>query len=155
MKKILIGILLFFFILGCFTLWYVNNSNTKRERKRKIVGTYTLDVTRTRLGVYADSTEYYKGLKLILRENMTFSMNMSVPFIADSSGTWKVGGMEEWSELYYDCCHNKYKEGMSGDQFSEPYEKDSILYINSAMPKASQRDISNVGKVYFKKDIAK
>lgn len=32
---------------------------------------------------------------------MTFSLSFSVPFMADTVGTWKVGGMDEWNEIVY------------------------------------------------------
>ena len=32
---------------------------------------------------------------------MTFSLSFSVPFMADTVGTWKVGGMNEWNEIVY------------------------------------------------------
>ena len=51
---------------------------------------------------------------------MTFSLSFSVPFMVDTVGTWKVGGMNEWNEIVY---HNDII-----DQFGKFDDGDTIIY---------------------------
>lgn len=115
------------------------------DKKRSIIGEYKLDLYRTDLGIYKDSIEKYKHLTLTFNKDMTFPLNFPVPFMADSHGIWKVGDMNEWCKLIY--------PNNIADQFGIPYyEKgDSILYINSATPHYSQKNISDVYKIFFVK----
>lgn len=63
---------------------------------------------------------------------MTFSLSFSVPFMADTVGTWKVGGMDEWNEIVY---HN----GII-DQLGEFDDGDTIIYINSPTPQKNLQE---------------
>ena len=56
----------------------------------------------------------------------------SVPFMADTVGTWKVGGMDEWNEIVY---HN----GII-DQLGEFDDGDTIIYINSPTPQKNLQE---------------
>lgn len=143
MKKIIIIIMSL--IIGYALYWCVSNNDYKMDKKRSIIGEYKLDLYRTDLGIYKDSIEKYKHLTLTFNNDMTFSLNFPVPFMADSHGIWKVGDMNEWCKLIY--------SNNIADQFGIPYyEKgDSILYINSATPHYSQRNISDVYKIFFVK----
>ena len=143
MKKIIIIIMSL--IIGYALYWCVSNNDYKMDKKRSIIGEYKLDLYRTDLGIYKDSIEKYKHLTLTFNKDMTFSLNFPVPFMADSHGIWKVGDMNEWCKLIY--------SNNIADQFGIPYyEKgDSILYINSATPHYSQRNISDVYKIFFVK----
>lgn len=109
------------------------------------MGKYKLDIHRTNLGIYKKKVEKYKGLILTFNADKTFSLNISVPFMAGTNGKWNIGGVGEWCEIEYS---NTIK-----DQFAVPYEDngDSILYINSATPQYSQINKSDVYKIYFVK----
>lgn len=143
MKKIIIIIMSL--IIGYALYWCVSNNDYKMDKKRSIIGEYKLDLYRTDLGIYKDSIDKYRHLRLTFNKDMTFSLNFPVPFMADSHGIWKVGDMNEWCKLIY--------PNNIADQFGIPYyEKgDSILYINSATPHYSQRNISDVYKIFFVK----
>lgn len=143
MKKIIIIIMSL--IIGYALYWCVSNNDYKMDKKRSIIGEYKLDLYRTDLGIYKNSIDKYKHLTLTFNKDMTFSLNFPVPFMAASHGTWKVGDMNEWCKLIY--------SNNIADQFGIPYyEKgDSILYINSATPHYSQRNISDVYKIFFVK----
>lgn len=134
-------------IIGYALYWCVSNNDYKMDKKRSIIGEYKLDLYRTDLGIYKDSIEKYKHLTLTFNKDMTFSLNFPVPFMADSHGIWKVGDMNEWCKLIY--------SNNIADQFGIPYyEKgDSILYINSATPNYSQKNISDVYKIFFCKKL--
>lgn len=72
---------------------------------------------------------------------MTFSLSFSVPFMADTVGTWKVGGMDEWNEIVY---HN----GII-DQLGEFDDGDTIIYINSPTPQKTYKKPTLIDKVFF------
>lgn len=143
MKKIIIIIMSL--IIGYALYRCISNNDYKMDKKRSIIGEYKLDLYRTDLGIYKDSIDKYRHLRLTFNKDMTFSLNFPVPFMADSHGIWKVGNMNEWCKLIY--------SNNISDQFGIPYyEKgDSILYINSATPHYSQRNISDVYKIFFVK----
>lgn len=143
MKKMII--ILLSLIIGYALYWGISNNDYKMDKKRSIVGEYKLDIYRTELGAYKDSIDKYKHLILTFNRDMTFSLNFPVPFMAASHGIWEVGGMDEWCKLIY--------SNNIVDQFGIPYydNGDSILYINSATPHYSQRNISEVYKIFFVK----
>ena len=105
-----------------------------------------LDLDRTDMGIYKDSMDCYKDLCLEFKSDGTFKMNMEVPFILSSTGSWKVGGMNRWNSIRYDTL------GLEG-QISQPYlnENDTVLYFNSVTPKKSEPYLNGVNVVYFKK----
>lgn len=130
-------------IIGYALYWCISNNNYKMDKKRSIIGEYKLDIHRTRLGIYKDSIDKYTHLILTFNKDMTFSLNFPVPFMAASEGTWEVGDMDEWCKLIY--------PNNIVDQFGIPYydKGDSILYINSATPHFSQRNISDVYRLFL------
>ena len=78
--------------IGYFAFWYIGNWHYLKEKERSLIGTYQLDLNRTDMGIYKDSMDCFKDLKVEFRSDGTFKMNMEVPFILSSTGTWKVGG---------------------------------------------------------------
>lgn len=143
MKKMII--IFMSLIIGYTLYWCISNNDYKMDKKRSIIGEYKLDIYRTELGIYKDSIDKYKHLMLTFNQDMTFSLNFPVPFMAASHGIWEVGGMDEWGKLIY--------SNNIVDQFGIPYydNGDSILYINSATPHCSQRNQSDVYKIFFVK----
>ena len=144
MKSCLITLLIIG--VGYFAFWYIGNRQHLKEEERRIVGTYRLDLDHTDMGIYKDSMDCYKDLSLEFKSDGTFKMNMEVPFILGSTGSWKVGGMNRWNSIRYDTL------GLE-DQISQPYldENDTVFYFNSVTPKESERYINGVYVVYFKK----
>ncbi len=132
--------------IGYFAFWYIGNWHYLKEKERSLIGTYQLDLNRTDMGIYKDSMDCFKDLKVEFRSDGTFKMNMEVPFILSSTGTWKVGGMNRWNTIRYDTA------GLE-DQISQPYlnENDTVFYINSVTPQKSERYRNGVNVVYFKK----
>ena len=106
-----------------------------------IVGIYKLDFNHTDSEIYKDSIEKYNNLRLIFNSDMTFSLSFSVPFMADTVGTWKVGGVDEWNEIVY---HN----GII-DQLGEFDDGDTIIYINSPTPQKTYKKPTLIDKVFF------
>jgi hypothetical protein len=114
---------------------------------QETVGIYNLDIHKTELGIYLKDTILYKNLQLTLRSDFTFNFNIPVPFIQGTKGTW-IGasdpvGAESWNQLFFSDSDIKY-----GTQFTPPWTKDSILYINSNAPRKGQEAVF---VVYFKK----
>ena len=146
---------------GCLTLivayiifWIVGNQIYLNNKANSLIGTFVLDLERTNLGMYSDSIDTYKDLTIEFKRNKTFKLNKSVPFIADTTGTWKVGYPSRLNYIYYDSWKAKYREEVTGDNISEGYidKGDSIFYINSVTPRADQLRKSDVRVVYFKKN---
>ena len=130
-------------IVGYALYWCISDYNYRYNKINSIVGIYKLDFNHTDSEIYKDSIEKYNNLRLIFNSDMTFSLSFSVPFMADTVGTWKVGGMDEWNEIVY---HNDII-----DQFGKFDDGDTIIYINSATPQHSQINKSDVYKIYFVK----
>lgn len=116
----------------------------KSKHFRNLLGTYILDTTKTDLSSYQDNYSAYKNLSITFRSDSTFHLNMSVPFIYDSTGKWEAsaGGLEDWNWIYY-----KSNSNIS-TQFTEPWTKDFIFYLNSVTPQVGQTSVSTI---YFKK----
>lgn len=94
-------IIFFFFIIGYALYWCISDYDYRYNKINSIVGIYKLDFNHTDSEIYKDSIEKYNNLRLIFNSDMTFSLSFSVPFMADTVGTWKVGGMDEWNEIVY------------------------------------------------------
>lgn len=124
------------------------------KRIQEISGVYELDTSKTNLGIFKNDISNYDQLKIYFFENGNFKMNISVPFIADTIGTWAVGSgeFESWDYIYYDNMH-KPTHLEDGDQFCYNTDEDgkTYIYINSATPSMPFLGKSNVNKVYFRK----
>jgi hypothetical protein len=129
-----VSILIFSFG-ALITGWYIwNNTYLKNESLNEVVGNYVIDLSQTNLGYY----------DLTFESNATFHFNIGVPFIYDSTGTWKVpGGMsEDWNYLYYHSNKKIYT------QFSRMFTTDSTFCLNSVTPR---KDSIPVYIICFKK----
>lgn len=143
------------FIIGIVTLLYIifgsvfflgcNGNRTGEDINfQKQLGTYCLDLNKTSLGDYEKHKTVFKSLQITFNKDGTFYLNMKVPFIYDSSGEWKAGGigLDEWNYLYYKSNRN------INTQFTSPWTKDSIFYLNSVTPQKGEKEIP---VIYFKK----
>ena len=128
-------------IVGYALYWCISDYNYRYNKINSIVGIYKLDFNHTDSEIYKDSIEKYNNLRLIFNSDMTFSLSFSVPFMADTVGTWKVGGMDEWNEIVY---HN----GII-DQLGEFDDGDTIIYINSPTPQKTYKKPTLIDKVFF------
>ena len=157
LKKIKFMIKLIFIIslgliVGYMVFWIISKQIYIKKETNTLIGTFLLDLEKTNLGIYSDSIEDYQNLIIEFKKDKTFRFNKSVPFIADTVGTWEFGyGLEEWHYIYYDSWKLKYKEGVTGDQFSRIYKENFGIMINSITPRADQLHKSDVRVVYFKK----
>ena len=131
-----------------------NILNGEREAQRrnfnKQIGEYILDVEKTKLGKYAQDSLLYSNLKIVFREDSTFYMNMPVPFLYDTAGVWLAegDGFESWNRLYYNNRKYENHDINTGNQFTEPWTRDSVFYINGA---TSRTEMEAIQEIYFKK----
>jgi hypothetical protein len=135
------------------TLFLECNSNNRKAQQlnfKKQLGTYVLDVKRTNLGSYKKDSVRYKKLQITFADDSTFVMNMKAPFLYDSIGRWIAGGggLEDWNRLFYKSWHYSDYDKNSGNQFTQPWTKDSIFYINGATPQSGEEFIQ---EIYFRK----
>jgi hypothetical protein len=145
-KSLIIGIIIFLSIVfGCIYFLGCNGDRTVKDINfEKQLGTYCLDLDKTSLGDYEKHKTLFKNLQITFKKDGTFYLNMKVPFIYDSSGEWKAGGigLDEWNYLYY-------KSNLNiNTQFTSPWTKDSIFYLNSVTPQKGEKEIP---VIYFKK----
>lgn len=87
------------------------------------VGTYMIDLIQTRWRKYDKNK--FKNVKIIFYQNGTYSVNMKVPFLVDTTGTWveAEGGFEEYGEIAYS--NSKFKCPTYG-RIKKPYYYVSI-----------------------------
>lgn len=111
------------------------------------IGTYVLDTDKTDMGGYRGEIEKYSKLTITFRADSTFQLNMSVPFLEDSSGNWFAGDGSpyDFNQLFFRC---RNYEGQLGEQFYPPFSDDSIFLLNSCTPKQGAQPIH---EIYFKK----
>ncbi|HET9824145.1 MAG TPA: hypothetical protein VFP87_02360 [Chitinophagaceae bacterium] len=131
-------------LVACLSLMescYDTQAGRKKAFQEQL-GTYVLDVHRTALGGYSKDSDAYKKLQITFKADSTFTMNMRVPFIFDSVGTWKAGNLEEWNYLYY---KNNSK---INTQFTRPEYDDSTFLLNSTTPQTGAEPIQ---EIYFRK----
>ena len=140
---------LLWLIVAYVIFWIVGNQIFVNDKAKRYVGVFVLDLERTNLGIYSDSIDLYRDLTIELKQNKRFKLNKSVPFIADTTGKWKVGRPSKLNYIYYDNWKNEYKKGITGDWFW--LEDGNILCIQSITPRADQLRKSDVRVVYFKK----
>jgi hypothetical protein len=138
---------LFLFVILLLMYACGNNINKKRIFNRQL-GTYVLDMSRTSLGAYAVDSVKYKQLRITFYSDSTFTMNMMVPFMHDSIGTWVAGegSAYDYNQLYYKNIVYSMKE--LGEQFYPPYERgsDTIFLLNSATPR---KGFDYIKEIYF------
>ena len=124
------------------------NNEGKKEIFNTQLGTYLLDIRRTSLGVYAMDSVKYKNLSIAFHSDSTFTMNMQVPFMYDSIGTWVAGegSAYDFNQLYFKN-FNYNGKGM-GEQFYPPYRSnsDSVFLLNAPTPK---RSFGFIKELYF------
>ncbi len=116
------------------------------------IGEYKIDLNNTKLGEYVKDSALYEKLTLKIKKDYTFTMNMRVPFIFDSCGTWSAGAghfginislYDEPSQMYFKNC--TYLSEI------EEYFDDTIV-LNHTPP---QTDRNFIQDIYFKRIMRK
>jgi len=145
MKKSLTLSLIFL----CFILCSCSDRG-EHNTFNKQIGIYSLDLKKTILGNYSKDSDKYKHLLITFKKDSTFIMNMKVPFMRDSVGTWIAGdgSPDKSNYLYYK--NFSYSKDGTGEQFYPPYNEgtDSLFLINSTTP---QKGFEPIDVIYFKK----
>jgi hypothetical protein len=106
MKKNLITltVLISIPIIIIISYFFLYKNEVKKGREitfEKLLGSYALDISKTKLGNYTNDSNIYKDLSIKFNGDSTFIMNMKVPFLYDSIGTWKAGNLNEWNWLLF------------------------------------------------------
>ena len=143
--KIKLNTSIWLFSICClFYSCFIQDYKEKRRKYEQHIGTYILDTTKTQLGVYKKDIGKYKNLQIEFKKDLSFIMNMSVPFLYDSIGTWITGGngLEDANKMIF-----LINPEINID-FYPPYSMDSIFLMNSCTPKIGAEPINII---YFKK----
>jgi|HubBroStandDraft_5_1064220.scaffolds.fasta_scaffold1027056_1 hypothetical protein len=132
---------------GCYL--FGGNEGGKINFKNQL-GTYVLDVRRTVLGPYCKDSDQYKQLTITFNQDSSFTLNMKVPFLFDSIGSWVAGNTTEWNYLRFKSFPYNKSDEHAGSQFTRPYLEDSaiLFLINGATP---QNGAQFIQEIYFKK----
>ena len=130
-----------------------------RERKRKQIGKYVIDMERTEWGEYEAEKDNYKDLTIVFKKDMTFEVSRSVPFLLDTTGLYVVRGR---GEVCGDICFSSWIEKRSsiekicnecsGDWLWPCWEDspgDSVTAIITPAPQ--QNEQRQIDKLYFRK----
>jgi hypothetical protein len=155
MKKSIIVFWLIIFVIATASFYLYlrikrDDRSAKEKNFHKQIGIYVLDINKTALGIYSKDSVLYKCLRIVFRTDSTFSMNMRVPFMYDSVGKWVPagGGLDDWNRLFYKSWNYQKYDKNAGNQFTQPWTKDSIFYINGATP---QDRAEFIQEIYFRK----
>jgi hypothetical protein len=153
--KTLIPIILLCTPFICVAVFFVRCNNAanagRKQTFKELLGSYTLDINKTKLeGNYKKDTNIFRNLSITFLPDSTFTMNMKVPFMYNSTGKWTAGNVNEWCWLLFDGFNYGYKNKNSGSQFTRPYieNSDTFFLINAATPRDNEKTISDL---YFKK----
>ena len=100
------------------------------------MGEYQLNVAKSEMGHYKDSSSYHR-LFLKIQQNDSFSFSMDVPFFNDSFGKWETRTIDGFSWAYLQYSNGSY--GVIEDQLGFTIEGD--LYINNTRPKKGHQNL--------------
>lgn len=123
-----------------------------KERKEKQIGKYVIDMERTEWGEYETEKDNYKDLTIVFKEDMTFEVSRSVPFLLDSTGQYVIRGRGKLSDIRFSSLIEKYGNDYIGNWLWECWEDspgDSVTAIIGPTPQ--QNEQRQIPKLYFKK----
>lgn len=123
-----------------------------KERKEKQIGKYVIDMERTEWGEYEAEKDNYKDLTIVFKEDMTFEVSRSVPFLLDSTGQYVIRGRGKLSDIRFSSLIEKYGNDYIGNWLWECWEDspgDSVTTIIGPTPQ--QNEQRQISKLYFKK----
>lgn len=108
-----------------------------KERKEKQIGKYVIDMERTEWGEYEAEKDNYKDLTIVFKEDMTFEVSRSVPFLLDSTGQYVIRGRGKLSDIRFSSLIEKYGNDYIGNWLWECWEDspgDSVTAIIGSTP---------------------
>ena len=130
-----------------------------RERKRKQIGKYVIDMERTEWGDYEEEKDNYSDLSIVFKKDMTFEVSRSVPFLVDTTGWYVVRGR---GKVCGNICFSSWIEKRSfiekicnecsGNWLWECWEVapgDSVTAIIGPIPQHNEQ--RQIPKLYFRK----
>lgn len=158
MRKIFAFKITIFCILMAFLLQscgYFLPDTILRERKRKQIGKYVIDMERTEWGEYEAEKDNYKDLTIVFKKDKTFEVNRTVPFLLDTTGRYVIRGRGKLSDIRWSSLIEKYGYDYKGDWLWECWEDspgDSVTAIIGPPPqKKKQNEQRRIHKLYFRK----
>ena len=129
-----------------------------RERKRKQIGKYVIDMERTEWGEYEAEKDNYKDLTIVFKKDMTFVVSRSVPFLLDTTGLYVVRGRGKLCDICFSSWIEKRSfieiicNECSGNWLWECWEDspgDTVTAIIGPHPQQSEQ--RQIPKLYFRK----
>ena len=150
MRKIFAFKITIFCILMAFLLQscgYFLPDTILRERKRKQIGKYVIDMERTEWGEYEAEKDNYKDLTIVFKKDKTFEVNRTVPFLLDTTGRYVIRGRGKLSDIRWSSLIEKYGYDYKGDWLWECWEDspgDSVKAIIGPPPTKKKNRMSNV-----------
>lgn len=154
MKIILSFVVALLVLIFIVALVYVRHKNNQIKGRgiifNKVLGNYILDTKKTNLGSYSKDSNLYKKLTIEFNSDSTFRMNMKVPFLFDSIGTWKAGNFNEWNWIQFKRFQYDSNNINSGSQFTKPYTEgtDTYFLLTGATPRNGAYFIEDI---FFRK----
>ena len=113
------------------------------------LGTYILDVQRSKLDVVQKDLYDYRNLKIEFKSDSSFLMNKRLPIFEDSIGSWIAGNglPDDYNRLFF---KSKNYKNDQGEHFYPPYldGKDSVFLLVLTLVIKNE---SQVKDIYFKK----
>jgi hypothetical protein len=104
----------------------------QRNNKLNHIGTFIIDTNETVFGEY--KKQEYRNLEITFKDDRTYSMNMEVPFLIDTTGTWveSEGGFEAFGEITYSntSYRSQTSEGISNQNY--------LIHTNDPIPRNGQ-----------------
>lgn len=160
-KAFVFQITTFCILMACLlqSCGYILPDQILRERKKKQIGKYVIDMERTEWGDYEAEKDNYKDLTIVFKKDTTFVVSRSVPFLLDTTGLYVVRGR---GEVCGDICFSSWIEKRSSKEKScnecsgdwlwpcwEDSPGDSVTAIITPAPQ--QNEQRRIHTLYFKK----
>ena len=123
-----------------------------RERKRKQIGKYIIDMERTEWGDYEEEKDNYSDLSIVFKKDMTFEVSRAVPFLLDTTGQYVIRGADELSHIHFSSQIQKRGITRNGTWLWECWEVapgDSVTAIIGPIPQHNEQ--RQIPKLYFRK----
>ena len=123
-----------------------------RERKRKQIGKYVIDMERTEWGEYEKEKDNYEDLTIVFNSDMTFVVSQSVPFLLDTTGQYVIKGTGCLCEVHFASEIQKHGISQYGTWLWPCWEdqmNDSITVLVTPTPQQNEKRV--IPKLYFRK----
>ena len=108
-------------VLGVIYIATYYSRLEQRNNRLNHTGTFVIDFEKTTWGDYQNNKKQFKDFEITFNEDNTFSTNMEVDFLVDTTGTWEEseGGFEASGEISYSnsTYRSQTSEGISNGKY--------------------------------------